>query len=159
MTWEEICNDPRLQDLPYRIETDRFGRIVMSPTKFGHRVFQVKIAQGLGVLLPAWKIAVECAIETSDGVKVPDVVAVSPERSRDWEALCSMPQAPEICVEVLSFSNTALAMEEKRRLYAERNCLEFWICDLDGRMSFYSATDGKGLAQSLVCPGFPLSVA
>ena len=31
MTWEQICDDPHLRDLPYKIEQDRFGRIVMSP--------------------------------------------------------------------------------------------------------------------------------
>ena len=29
-SWEEICADPHLRDLPYKIEQDRSGRIVMS---------------------------------------------------------------------------------------------------------------------------------
>lgn len=29
-TWKEICEDPALQDLPYKIETNRFNQIVMS---------------------------------------------------------------------------------------------------------------------------------
>ena len=31
MTWEEIINDPTLQNLPFKIETNRFGQILMSP--------------------------------------------------------------------------------------------------------------------------------
>ncbi len=31
MTWEEVCDDPRLQDLPYKIELNQWGNIEMSP--------------------------------------------------------------------------------------------------------------------------------
>jgi hypothetical protein len=32
MKWAEIIVDKTLQDLPYKIELDRYGNIVMSPT-------------------------------------------------------------------------------------------------------------------------------
>lgn len=28
--WRELCADPELAKLPYRIETDRFGRIILN---------------------------------------------------------------------------------------------------------------------------------
>lgn len=31
LTWEEVCADPNLEDLPYKIETNEWGQIVMSP--------------------------------------------------------------------------------------------------------------------------------
>jgi hypothetical protein len=36
MTWEQICDDPHLRHLPYKIEQNRHGRIVMSPAKADH---------------------------------------------------------------------------------------------------------------------------
>lgn len=30
-SWTDICDDPLLARLPYRIETDRWGNLVMSP--------------------------------------------------------------------------------------------------------------------------------
>jgi len=32
MTWSEICEDKLPATLPYRIESDRWGNIVMSPS-------------------------------------------------------------------------------------------------------------------------------
>lgn len=31
--WQEICADPNLQDLPYKIELNKSGYIVMTPAK------------------------------------------------------------------------------------------------------------------------------
>ena len=42
-------------------------------------------------------------------------------------------RAPEICVEVLSPSNSKPEMEEKRALYFEAGAQEVWICGLDGK--------------------------
>lgn len=33
MKWQEVCEDKALQDLPYKIELNRWGQIVMSPAK------------------------------------------------------------------------------------------------------------------------------
>jgi len=40
MTWEEIINDPTLQNLPFKIETNRFGQILMSPATNKHGIIQ-----------------------------------------------------------------------------------------------------------------------
>jgi Uma2 family endonuclease len=63
--------------------------------------------------------------------------------------------APEICVEVKSWSNTGDELGQKRLLYAERGCLEYWLCDDDGQMTFQRAATGEKLSLSEVCPNFP----
>jgi len=120
MTWEQICDDPNLRDLPYKIEQDRFGRIVMSPVKPRHGGHQVVIARQLCFLLPDWAIIVECAIGAPERVKAADVAAMPPGRCPAWADISHLPLAPDICVEVLSSSNSPEEMEEKRRLHAER---------------------------------------
>ena len=60
--------------------------------------------------------------------------------------------APEICVEVLSPSNSAEDIELKRRLYFEEGAQEIWICGLEGQMKFFSPV-GE-LEASKVCPKF-----
>ena len=47
-------------------------------------------------------------------------------------------RAPEICVEVLSPTNSLAEMNEKRALYFEAGAHEVWICGLDGKMEFYT---------------------
>ena len=31
MNWQEVCEDRSLQDLPFKIELNEYGQIVMSP--------------------------------------------------------------------------------------------------------------------------------
>src|SRR4029077_5209410 len=105
----------------------------------------------------------ECAVETSEGAKVPDVAWISEERWTSMnpdEASCSV--APEICIEILSPSNTAEEMlgtvekPGKRKLYFQAGATEFWMSDEAGRMSFF---DSSGqLRNSKVCPDFPQTV-
>lgn len=47
MTWEEVCADPSLQDLPYKIELNRWGKIVMGPASRHHGIYQAEIAYRL----------------------------------------------------------------------------------------------------------------
>src|SRR5438105_7769820 len=105
-TWEQICEDPNLRDLPYKIEQDRWGRIVMSPAKSDHSEYQAAIAVVLGRLLPHWSILVECAVDTAEGTKVPDVAAMTRARRLPLRGAASLSVAPEICVEVVSDSNS-----------------------------------------------------
>src|SRR5690606_28671886 len=84
-TWRELCEDPRyafLRDAPFKVETNRWGQIVMSPTYQRHGYFQARIVQLLGQLLPHGTALVECAIRTSDGVKEADAAWYTAQR---WE--------------------------------------------------------------------------
>ena len=60
--------------------------------------------------------------------------------------------APEICVEVISPSNSMEEMFERRRLYFEKGAVEFWLCDEKGRMAFYDAAGP--IPRSNLCPQF-----
>ena len=85
MTWREVCEDKSLADLPYKIELNRFGQIVMSPTRNKHGYFQAKIAVLLQQLLPQGRVLVECAVDTPEGTKVADVAWATEERFRPSE--------------------------------------------------------------------------
>jgi len=154
-TWEEICDDPNLRDLPYKIEQDRYGRIIMSPAKPDHGLYQAAIVQKLGGQFPGWAIYSECAIATPEGTKVPDVAAMSMDRSRLHRGKSVLPEAPEICVEVLSWSNSTPEISEKRALLAALGCQEFWTCSNEGKMTFLNAATGETLAASQLFPHFP----
>jgi Uma2 family endonuclease len=153
--WSRALRDPSLHDLPYKIETNEYGQLVMSPTKLRHREFQSRIAVLLADLVPMpGSGIVEYAIETSKGVKVPDVVWLSAERSaRIPEDAEASHVAPEICIEVLSESNTKAEIVEKRRLYFNKGALETWTCDLKGDVRFYGP-EGERNHSELV-PAFP----
>ena len=43
MKWEEVCEYKELQDLPFKIELNKWGQIVMSPVKVKHSFYQGEI--------------------------------------------------------------------------------------------------------------------
>jgi Uma2 family endonuclease len=157
MTWAEICEDKFLASLPYRIETDRWGHLVMSPPpRSRHGEYQAEITVLLHEQMRGGRSLTECPIQTSEGVKAADVAWVSHERraSRPNDPMYLV--APEICVEVESPSNTEGEWEERKRLFFERGAQEFWRCNLDGEVKFF---DPAGpLAQSRLCPDFPAQI-
>jgi len=156
--WHRALHDPQLQDLPYKIETNEYGQLILSPHKPPHSYAQTRISDLLRDHLdrPGRRV-VELAVETPMGIKVPDVAWMSAER---WvqipDGAEASPVMPELCVEVLSDSNTDAEMAAKRRLYFDGGAEEVWTCTLDGDMRFYTP-DGKQSASALA-PSFPASI-
>ncbi len=157
MTWAEVCEDKLLNSLPYRIETDRWGNIVMSPPpRSRHAEYQGRIVSLMAAHLSGGLAIPECPLETSEGTKAIDVAWVSHRRRASKPNDPVYLIAPEICVEVLSPSKSADEINYRKRLFFERGAVEFWVCDAQGRMQFY---DASGLIpHSNLCPGFPLEV-
>jgi len=156
MTWAELCENPKLQDLPFKIELNRAGQIIMSPTKNSHGYYASKIARLLKQLMDGGETFVELAIETEDSTKVADAAWASDKIFRIIRDEVSCSVAPEICVEVRSPGNSNSEIAFKRDLYLKAGATEYWVCDLSGRMEFF---DGRGpLAKSALCPEFPLSL-
>lgn len=156
MNWQEVCENPSLRNLPFKIELNEYGNIVMSPVKVYHSAFQGEIEYWLRSLLKTGKTLPECAIATRQGTKVADVAWVSNERFEvvKREIECSI--APEICVEVVSGSNSKREMEEKRALYFEAGAEEAWVCDAEGNMAFFDQAGELPASQRV--PGFPLKI-
>src|SRR6267154_770672 len=116
MNWAEICEDKLLASLPYRIESDRWGNIVMSPPpRSRHAEYQGEIAALLRQKMTGGLSMPECPILTEEGVKAADVAWVSHQRraSRQNDPVYLI--APEICVEVLSPSNIEGELQERKR--------------------------------------------
>ncbi len=152
MNWQQVCEHPSLQNIPFKIELNERGQILMSPVKVIHSLLQGQVDYLLRQCLENGKSFPECAVKTRRGTKVADVVWASDERLQQikYETECSV--APEICIEIVSESNTAEEMDEKRLLYLENGAEEVWMCTSDGDMSFYNE---KGrIAKSVLAPDF-----
>ncbi len=155
LSWRDICENSRLQDLPFKIETNGFDQIVMSPRSNWRGGFQADIGAMLQTCLADGGIMTECAVETTDGIKVPDVVWVSNERLKPHRRASSMPIAPEICVEIRFRSNSGVEIMGKMQLYFARGAEEVWLCDEDGNMTFYRHDEAEATTSKL-CPDFPV---
>src|SRR5437773_2128923 len=125
--WEELLADPELAKIEGRIETDRHGHIIMSPPPApAHGSFQVRISYLLTDLMPRGRVLSECPISTADGVKAADVAWASPNSLRELGNRACFPQAPELCVEILSPSNTKAEIE-KRSLSILSRCRSYHL--------------------------------
>ena len=139
MDWSSVINNPFLKDLPFKIELDKWGKILMTPASNNHGRLQfetgVKIRdakQGKG------RVITECSITTSQGVKVADVAWASDAFIAKYGFETPYKRAPEICVEVVSPANSRGEIDEKIELYLAKGAHEVWIVGDDGEISFYT---------------------
>ncbi len=156
MDWKEVTENKHLQDLPFKIELNEYGSIIMNPVKANHSVYQGEISYLLRSFTQDGRVSVEMAIWTRKGTKVADVAWISDELWKTTKGKTEAAVAPEVCIEVLSMSNSNYEMKEKRKLYFEQGAKEFWICDEYGNISFYNAT--RKLTKSKLFPEFPKKV-
>ena len=157
MDWQEVCENPQLQDLPFKMELNHWGQIVMSPAKNIHSVLQWEIQRTIYDLLGKnGKVIPECSIQTSDNIKVADVVWISSTRYEQVKHEIAYSTAPEICIEVISASNTHQEMMEKKSLYLEAGAEEVWFCSVEGQIRFYDRSNE--LEHSRLIPDFPQQV-
>lgn len=152
--WHELMENPYLRNLPYKVELNKFGQILMSPASNRHGILQNKVAREIERNQQNGVVIIECSILTSEGVKVADVAWASDEFIAEFGEITPYPKAPEICVEVKSPGNSKAEMEEKIRLYLEKGASEVWIVDEYGKANFFSHT-GK-IKKSKITEGFKL---
>lgn len=156
MQWQEVCENKYLQNLPFKIELNHFGQIVMSPAKVKHSFYQGIIQNLLNSLIKTGFVFPECAIKTEDNVKVADVVWCSNSRFDIIKEETAASIAPEICIEIKSASHTKAEMMQKKDLYLAASAEEVWFCSEQGMISFYNI-QGE-LSQSILVPDFPNQV-
>ena len=137
MQWQDVLADKSLQDLPYKIELNEKGNIEMSPASLLHSLLQGKLVLLLGNTLTG-NVFTELAIQTSDGVRVPDVAWGSHHFIKKHKNELFASSAPEICIEIISPSNTKKEMFDKTRLFIEAGALEVWLVTESGNISFYN---------------------
>jgi Uma2 family endonuclease len=135
--WDELCRDPSLRDLPYKIELNAWGKVEMSPASVQHAWLQSAALLQLKEQLAHGLAMTECPVLTSIGVRVPDVVWASDEFMRRHQGMSPLPHAPEICVEVLSPSNVEEEITEKTRAYLAAGAREVWRVAEDGSVRFF----------------------
>ncbi|MEF8941057.1 MAG: Uma2 family endonuclease [Salinivenus sp.] len=154
--WQEIVGDPSLRDLPYKVETNERGQLLLSPHSNRHSKLQTRLFLLLQEHAPAGLISVEYALATPEGVKAPDVVWMSPGREETMsETGDPSTIAPELCVEVMSASNTEEELAQKRQLYRDIGAEEVWIVSEDGTIRFFGEEERE---NSQIAPSCPATV-
>jgi Uma2 family endonuclease len=139
MQWAQVITDPALRELPYKIELNVYGKIEMSPANNRHARLQGAIALDLGRQLPDGGVLTECPILTSIGVRVPDVAWASAAFLAAHGDTTPYPAAPEICVEIVSPSNSEEELQQKVAAYLAAGAREVWIVSEEGSVRYFNA--------------------
>jgi Uma2 family endonuclease len=157
LRWAELCSDPLLRDLPGKIELNAYGVIEMSPASNRHALKQAAISNALSQQLPNGAALVECSIATTEGVRVPDVAWASSAFLAKHGEATPFPQAPEICVEVRSPSNSDEEMALKARLFLAAGAVEVWIVSEAGTWQIFDAQGARPISRYAVRLDLPAS--
>jgi Uma2 family endonuclease len=138
MEWSEVINNPILKDLPFKIELNQFGKLLMSPASNLHGRIQGRLAATLFNKLSQGEVLTECSIQTSSGVKVADIAWLSDAFIHEFSYITPYPKAPEICIEIVSPSHSKIEINQKIDLYLAKGAHEVWIVYDLNTIEFYT---------------------
>jgi len=137
MQWSEVIDNPYLKNLPFKIELNRYGKVEMTPASNKHGRLQAYIGTLLERKLKKGVALTECSVQTTEGVKVADVAWCSKAFIKQYGYETPYSHAPELCIEIVSPSNSKEEMLNKVQLYLQAGAQEVWIVWENGIIDYY----------------------
>ena len=144
LRYRALCDDPCLVNVPGKIELDVWGRLLMTPppTVYHGRV-QANLSYKLKAMLGGHVIT-EAPIVTPGGLFLPDVAWASSDFMSTHLSEVALTRAPEICIEVVSPSNSVKELSEKIDAYLTAGAVEVWIIyPKSKRCEYYGPLQGR----------------
>ena len=123
--YRALCDDPSYANVPGKIELDVWGRMAMTPASFYHGVIQGRVCRSLAIL--GGEVVVGAPVATATGVFVADIAWASARFMSAHGGQTPLIRAPEICVEVVSPSNSRKELRDKMTAYLQAGAEEVWI--------------------------------
>ena len=154
LRWNQLIHDPLFRDMPYKIELNKSGQILMSPASNWHGHAQGELAKQFGKKKKSGKIIAECSILTRLGVRVADIAWASDSFIAKNGFTTPYLVSPELCVEIVSPGNSQPELSEKVALYLEKGAHEVWIVAQNGKMKIFGNVGEQ--KKSTIIPGVTL---
>jgi Uma2 family endonuclease len=136
--WQQLAEDPVVAAIPCKVELNEKGAIEVSPPTTRHAFLQAFVAHELRRQRPDGTTFTECPVETDIGMRIPDVVWASSEFMGAHRNEKEFRAGPDLCVEVLSPTNTRAEMAEKIAGYLAAGAHEVWLVGDDGIPEIYT---------------------
>ena len=146
--WRQLATDPLVAAIPFKVELNEKGAIEVSPPTTRHAFLQSFVSRELARQRPDGTTFTECPVETEIGMRIPDVVWASPEFMQLHGTESEFRAGPDLCVEVLSPTNTRAEIDEKIAAYLAAGAREVWVVGADGVPEIHT-TDGQVAASAL----------
>jgi Uma2 family endonuclease len=147
--YRDLCHDRRFSNAPGKIELDVWGRVLMTPASVYHGRIQGRLSQKLAIL-GGGETLIEVGIATPMGLFVPDLAWASTQFLNEHAGEWALTQAPELCIEVVSPTNSVKEMEEKTAAYLAAGAAEVWIVYPQSKR--YEVYGKQGLLQRSAYP-------
>jgi len=141
--YEALIDDPLYSSVQGRLELTAWGQIIMTPPadvwhyRLSARLARLLIASLGGEAFQEGAVACE-----GFGTIIADVVWCSPGFLAAHAHERVLQRAPEICVEVLSASNSTKEIDDKTRGYLAAGATEVWVVDPEGQRIAIHGPDG-----------------
>jgi hypothetical protein len=125
--WNALAADPATPDY---YELNEFGELILSPKPTtGHQ----RVASAIARMLTSQcggEAVTEVSVLTDRGVRIPDVVWMQTDRWTAFKGQTPLELVPDVCVEVLSPSNTREEIEKTLRGGARGGLPSAW-CEIE----------------------------
>jgi Uma2 family endonuclease len=139
LRYRAMSEDPCFANVPGKLELDNWGRILMTPPSFYHGVIAGRLVHKLATVLGPEAVT-DATVATPSGLFLPDVAWASPQFMSQHRSEFAVTRAPEICIEVVSPSNSVKELNEKCDAYVAAGAQEVWIVyPQSKRIEFYGA--------------------
>jgi Uma2 family endonuclease len=147
--YEELVQDPRYRNVQGRLELNAWGQIIVTPpVEVWHYRLAARLARQLMASLGGESFQEGAIAVEGGGTPIADVVWCSPEFLTTHGHEKILQRAPEICIEVLSKSNSTKEIDEKRRAYLSAGAREVWIVDPEGETIAVYGLEGLRASSS-----------
>jgi Uma2 family endonuclease len=141
--YEALIDDPRYSNVQGRLELNAWGQIIMTPpADVWHYRLSARLARLLVAALGGEAFQEGAVVCEGFGTLIADVVWCSPAFLAAHARERVLQRAPEICVEVLSPSNSTKEIDEKTRCYLAAGAAEVWVVDPEAQAIAVHGPDG-----------------
>ena len=128
---------PYIEDDPNWYELSEFGEWIVTPRPTsGHQQVAAVVAFQLTTQLGE-RAVIEVSVYTDRGIRVPDVVWMPATRWLEAKGQDPLPFVPDVCVEVVSPSNTRREILMKVGAYLRGGAREAIVVGLKGEVEFF----------------------
>ena len=140
--WQALIVD---ESSPEFFELNQYGELILSPAPANrHEVVASEVMMALQTQLGR-QASAAVSIHTDRGIRRPDAVWMPLARWVEAQFADPLPFAPDICVEVLSPSNSNAEITMKIGAYLRAGAKEVIVIGTDGTIQFWS---GEGRRQT-----------
>lgn len=125
--WQAMCADPAFNDVLGKVELNEWGDVLMNPpVGKTHAIAAMALGSRLMQQLGGHAMG-EAGFLTPAGVRVPHVAWCSDAWLETHPEEAPLLSAPELCIEIMSPSNSRAELRRKAQAYLAAGALEAWI--------------------------------